>query len=336
MGHLGYAVTAHRAQGITLDTGHCVVHSTSMTRETFYVAMTRGHESNHAYVATDQPHLEEHQKPLDALTAADVLAVVLAHVGAELSAHETITVEQEAASNIGQLAAEYDTIAQHAQRDRWISALHAAGVARERVREAIEAESFGMLAATLRRAEATGHDVAVVLPAVVRDRALDDADDIAAVIAHRLDRALHGVAPRETTQFVAGLIPVAAGPMSDDMHRALGDRATLIRARAHELVEQAIRDRAEWITELGDPPSSPTARRAWLECAATVTAYRDRYRVTAARAVDESGTGDWTRLADRDRARRAAERARQLAGKSASAHIEDRALAAPVRNSATP
>jgi ATP-dependent exoDNAse (exonuclease V) alpha subunit len=41
---LGYAVTAYRAQGVTTDTAHVLVEPTS-TRETFYVAMTRGRHS---------------------------------------------------------------------------------------------------------------------------------------------------------------------------------------------------------------------------------------------------------------------------------------------------
>ena len=51
---LGYAVTSHRAQGVTTDTAHVLVDS-SMTRENLYVAMTRGRASNRAYVAVDRP-----------------------------------------------------------------------------------------------------------------------------------------------------------------------------------------------------------------------------------------------------------------------------------------
>jgi ATP-dependent exoDNAse (exonuclease V) alpha subunit len=54
---LGYAVTSHRAQGITTDTGHVVV-TTGMTRENLYVAMTRGRESNTAFVAADRPDVD--------------------------------------------------------------------------------------------------------------------------------------------------------------------------------------------------------------------------------------------------------------------------------------
>lgn len=42
---LGYAVTSYRAQGVTVDSSH-VLADASMTRETFYVAMTRGSEEH--------------------------------------------------------------------------------------------------------------------------------------------------------------------------------------------------------------------------------------------------------------------------------------------------
>jgi AAA domain/Histidine kinase-, DNA gyrase B-, and HSP90-like ATPase len=87
---LGYAITAHRAQGATVDTAHLVVHSSSMTREAFYVAMTRGRYSNVTYVATAKAHLEEHQHTPeyeDQVTARTILYGVLQHEGAEKSAH---------------------------------------------------------------------------------------------------------------------------------------------------------------------------------------------------------------------------------------------------------
>ncbi len=84
---LGYAVTAHRAQGLTVDTAHVVVSGT-MTRKNLYVSMTRGRESNIAYVALDKPD-EGHAPPEpDEVTARTVLFGVLRHSGAELSAHQ--------------------------------------------------------------------------------------------------------------------------------------------------------------------------------------------------------------------------------------------------------
>ena len=75
---LGYAVTAHRAQGITVDTSHVVV-TPSTTRENLYVSMSRGRESNIAYVALDQPD-DSHTTPEpDDVTARTVLFGVLQH-----------------------------------------------------------------------------------------------------------------------------------------------------------------------------------------------------------------------------------------------------------------
>ena len=51
------------------------------------------------------------------VTAATVLSAVLCHEGAEKSAHDTITVEQNIWAGIGPLAAEYETIAHTALKE---------------------------------------------------------------------------------------------------------------------------------------------------------------------------------------------------------------------------
>jgi conjugative relaxase-like TrwC/TraI family protein len=48
---LGYAVTVHSAQGVTTDTAHAVI-ADSATRAMAYVAMSRGRETNQAYLYT--------------------------------------------------------------------------------------------------------------------------------------------------------------------------------------------------------------------------------------------------------------------------------------------
>jgi len=88
---LGYAVTAHRAQGATVDTCH-VVTTPAMTREAFYVAMTRGRHTNRTYVSTGHMiDIEEHQHAsAELITPAEVLRGVLANEGTERSATEQI------------------------------------------------------------------------------------------------------------------------------------------------------------------------------------------------------------------------------------------------------
>lgn len=134
------------------------------------MAMTRGRDANVAYVAVDKPdayHDGPNPGENDEVTGRSVLAGVLQHVGAELSAHETIAVEQESWGTIAQLAAEYDTIAAAAQRDRWAARVRASGLSAEQVVEVIESDAFGPLTAELRRAEANNHDLAVLLPRLV-------------------------------------------------------------------------------------------------------------------------------------------------------------------------
>jgi len=275
---LAYATTGYRAQGTTVDTSHAIVQP-GMGRETCYVAMTRGRHANIAYIVTDQPDAEHHQHPDDTdTTGRAVLYGVLQHVGAELSAHETITAEQHAAANIGQLAAEYDTIATAAQHDRWATLVRRCGLAPAQADAVLVSDAFGPFAAALRRADADGHDPDTLLPALVAARQLDDADDIAAVLHHRLTTATADT-NRRAARLIAGLIPLADGPMSDEMRWALDERARMIEQRATTLAEEAVSECAPWTIALGRPPVEAQARRVWLRHATTVAAYRDRYQI---------------------------------------------------------
>jgi conjugative relaxase-like TrwC/TraI family protein len=100
---LGYASTVNRAQGMTVDHGHVVVEP-GMTRQELYVAMTRGRESNDAYVPIEA-HLDaDIERAPDARTdAISVLGHVLGHDGAERSATEVMRVESREADRVDAL-----------------------------------------------------------------------------------------------------------------------------------------------------------------------------------------------------------------------------------------
>ncbi|MDI6024065.1 MobF family relaxase [Leucobacter sp. UT-8R-CII-1-4] len=283
---LGYAVTAHRAQGITTDTSHVLV-DPSTTRENLYVAMTRGRQSNLVYVATDRPddnHATPHPADDPKATARSVLYGVLQHVGAELSAHETITAEHEAWGSVGQLAAEYETIAQAAQHDRFATLIRESGLTPDEAEDTIHSDAFGALTAELRRAEANHHNIDALMPRLVAARGFGDADDIASVLHHRLTRATERPAgsgrTRKAPRLIAGLIPEAAGPMSAEMQKGLTERRELIQQRAEAVLDQAIAGRQDWVLALGDTPADARAAAAWKRQARTVAAYRDRYGIT--------------------------------------------------------
>lgn len=286
MGYLGYAVTSYRTQGITTDTAHVLVES-AMTRENLYVAMTRGRDANIAYVAVDQPvaaYDVPHPGDNQAATGRRALYGVLQHAGAELSAHETIAAEQETWGSIAQLAAEYETIAAAAQHDRWATLIQNSGLTDTQAADVLASDAFGPLTAELRRAEANHHDVDDLLPRLVKARGLDDAEDVAAVLHHRVAMATARPAgsgrTRKAPRLIAGLVPEATGAMDGDMRQALNERRVLIEARADAVLDRALDKAAPWTAELGPQPAEARKLSTWRRSARVVAAYRDRYQVT--------------------------------------------------------
>nr|WP_246190466.1 MobF family relaxase [Agromyces agglutinans] len=319
---LGYAVTAHRAQGLTTGSAHVVV-GRGMTRENLYVAMTRGRASNTAYVALDRPDLTHTGiRPRDDADASarSVLIGVLHHVGAELSAHETIAAEHETWGSIAQLAAEYETIAAAAQHDRWVALLRESGLTVEQTDVAAASDAFGPLGAELRRAEANGLDITRMLPLAIGQRGFEDAADVAAVLRARIAQVVfgdRGPRPGRASNFVAGMLPVAVGAMDLESRRALGERAHLIEQRARALVDRAVDHREPWIAALGTPPHGETGAQ-WRLYASTVAAYRERYGIRGGRPLGVEPPASDAQNADANRARIAMASARSLAAEPAS------------------
>jgi conjugative relaxase-like TrwC/TraI family protein len=329
---LGYAVTAHRAQGITVDTAH-VVATASTTRENLYVSMTRGRDSNIAYVALDQPD-DSHSTPeADDVTARTVLYGVLQHSGADLSATQTLEAEYELHGGIDRLAAELETIAAEAQHDRFADLLSLSGLTPEQHSKVVESTAFGPLAAALRRAEAYHHDLERLVPRVVGRHGLEDADDIAAVLRYRLDK-LAATPPRGCRlrpRLIAGLIPEPLGAMSAEDRQAIDERKELIESRAWALAEDAVVGQEGWTRRLGPRPVGAGGDEAWLDAATTVAAYRDRYKVTSDLPAGGGAKNDAQR-ADRQcalAALRAAGSADATDRLAVAPSIEVRAISAP-------
>jgi conjugative relaxase-like TrwC/TraI family protein len=287
---LGYAVTSHRAQGITTDTAHVVV-TAGTTHEDLYVAMTRGRDANTAFVAVDRPdvaHVGPRPGDDEDATARSVLCGVLNHVGAELSAHETIVAEQDTWGSVAHLAAEYEAIAGTAQHDRWAALVRCSGLSFGQAQEVIKSPAFGALTAALRRAEAHCLDAENLLVSGVAARGLEDAHDVAAVLCSRvasvIPRDSGAGRSRRTPQLIGGLVPKAMGPMPAEMRQALDERSHLIEARASAVLDEALLAEARWTRELGAVPRRQETSR-WRKLARTVAAYRDRYAIVGTRAL---------------------------------------------------
>jgi hypothetical protein len=231
-----------------------------------------------------------------------------------------IAAEQDAWCSVGQLAAEYETIAAAAQQPRWEALVRATRLTAAEADAAIGSTAFGVLGAELRRAEADGYDTERLLRALVASRPLDDAGDVAAVLHERVIRAL-GRADgagrvRQAALPIAGLITPALGTMDDDMRAALRERAVLIEQRADALVAEAVGASEAWAAELGPKPADPQLAAIWRREGRTVTAYRDTYGITETSALGLIGD-DARQRTDAARARAAILRAQQLAARAA-------------------
>jgi hypothetical protein len=171
------------------------------------------------FVHADDNHDQAHPSENPDSTARSVLYGVLQHVGAELSAHETVTAEHERWGSMTQLASEYETIAQAAQHDRWAALIHASGLTPEQAESVLSSKAFGALIAELRRAETNHHDVAALLPRLLRPRGFEDADDNAVVLHYRVERDTERPAGSDSTRkpprLIVGLISSADGAMGD-------------------------------------------------------------------------------------------------------------------------
>ena len=85
---LGYATTTARAQGMTVDTAHVLVDANT-SRESLYVAATRGRQGARLYVANeDLIGIDAERPPAPALGARDILTAALQRESGERSATE--------------------------------------------------------------------------------------------------------------------------------------------------------------------------------------------------------------------------------------------------------
>ncbi len=156
---LGYATTAHRAQGRTVDTAHAYVTATT-TREPLYVMATRGREANLLYVDTawDPDHDTAHDTS-EPLEPAAVLRTVLSKSGADTSATATRAAEQTAAASPTRAAAEGAAILDTRREDRYMHILKHAGITDDDIEQAKDTDTLRPLLARMHHAERLGIQV---------------------------------------------------------------------------------------------------------------------------------------------------------------------------------
>ena len=96
---LAYALTLHKAQGVTVDRA-VVVADDAISAEALYVGMTRGRHDNTVLVVCDDLDEEHRAEPR---TALEVLTGALGHVSAEQAALGVLRAELEASESLAVL-----------------------------------------------------------------------------------------------------------------------------------------------------------------------------------------------------------------------------------------
>jgi hypothetical protein len=290
---LGYAVTDHTAQGRTVHTGLAVI-TGNEDRQHAYVGLTRGTDTNIAFVFTVSPKRADPvpgPRPAPELarydrvaiarsgegipapaTTADALAVLasaLERDGQQLSATQIRDQALADADHLAVLHAIWTTETTPARndgyRDLYLSALPA-GYRQEPSHQA------KWLWRTLRAAELAGLDPAEALAAAIGERDLSGARDVASVIYARLRRRVAALTPRPAGSWSAQL-PEITDP---ERHAFTARIAALMDERKDRIGEHAVTSAVGWaVSALGPVPDTEEERREWQRRAASIGAYRE-------------------------------------------------------------
>ncbi|GAB3253088.1 MobF family relaxase [Arthrobacter pigmenti] len=228
---LGYACTAHRAQGVTVDRSHTVV-GAGEGRELFYVAMTRGRDTNMCYV--DLPDAAEVDAPDEwgimrtpvAESARAVLSGVLKTSRAEKTAHEVQDAEHGWATDLGRMIFEYDYVG------------HAA---KETATCTWATETFGQAKAAAMHADPLWPALVQADPATAFENTGPDPESsLADVVAACPD------VPRTRS---SGLL-WSFNPATEDQDRLQSELLSKLDIRLQHLRACVAEDRPDWLTEL--------------------------------------------------------------------------------------
>jgi DNA primase catalytic core len=248
---LGYATTVHAAQGLTADTCHTVADG-GEARQLLYVALTRGRQSNHLYLATageGDPHAVIRPEAVRPPTAIDTLADILARDGAQHSATATRRELDSLQTRLHQAALRYhDALGFAAEEVLGSEALDALDVQAEAIRPGLTTQAaYPALRARLSLLAAAGNDPLAALIDTTAGRELSSAADPAAVLDWRLsDDTPDGPLP--------WLASVPSRLVDDP---GWGEYLTARAARVATLAAQIQVEAARWTAETAPPWALP-------------------------------------------------------------------------------
>jgi hypothetical protein len=277
---LGYASTAHSAQGITVDTSHAVV-SEQLGAEGLYVAMTRGREANTAWVITQPEVADEETGATHARERRSANAVIADVLDQETELERAALVQRaedlRRAGSMYTIHAQYEEAMRFVNRirtDRWLDRLAAEDVVSEDERLALASDqATDQLSRLLRAAELAGHSPTLVLREAVTEQHLDNAQSIAQVLQYRITQQLGSMRPTEDQ--LGDSQPV---DVPEHWQQHLDELSEAAAGRRRQLGAEAAGAPEDWALEaLGAVPDDLIARAEWEHRAGIVAAYREAH-----------------------------------------------------------
>lgn len=239
---LAYALTVHKAQGITVDRALVVVDATT-TAEALYVGMTRGRDDNTALVSADALDEDHHDAPV---SARDVLGAALTRTAAEQTAIDALRETLDQSASLAVLAPRLANLDAQLQRD---------------TPDDPEPELRRLAA---RRAYLERHTRPGVLTRAGRDdrRRLQGIDK---------EQGQLEVAREQRDTWFAEHADVLA--YRDDLAVQVSDRRKVLALNAVSTAP------AHVVALLGPVPEDPSARQRWAALAGRVESYREEWNV---------------------------------------------------------
>ncbi|WP_171018759.1 MobF family relaxase [Rhodococcus sp. Q] len=270
---LGYATTVHRSQGMTVGNCH-VLASSNMDRQSLYVAMTRGKNTNIVYAANDElPDWDFEHRPEEHPGAIGLLNAILARDGSQRTAHQMIEDEQRRAESwtgiteiyglaVSALYEDYaEKLVGQLLTERQFAWVHDLGGWDAVVKQIAQSETFGWDTRTL-----LADAVAEMREAGRSGKVNDKKDAPGHVLARALENRTEHL-PRTRSDDVADYRVPALPDGVAEMDTILAAHARAQQQQMHGYVDAyattAIAQNAAWVHALGAPGNDPRRRALW-------------------------------------------------------------------------
>ena len=254
---LAYGGNIFVGQGRTVDASYQLF-TDATSRESFYVAMTRGRSRNIVGVVTERETpdaLGPKAPPPRKVTAEALLSQAVTRERDDLTATEYLRREQDLEYGMPSLAGRWQVLTRAPSSPPTTTVMRQAMPAEDYQRLAAD-PARGTLARHLRAAELAGADAAAILREAIGQRNFAAASSVAAVLHGRVTRLTGPVSHAALTSYSAAT-PDLADPQ---LAAAARELARLADERTAELGQQAGSERPVWaLHALGDPPEDPAA-----------------------------------------------------------------------------